>query len=374
VTRSWPRPEEVKGAMRGTGLCVLAVLMVAGTVAAQQVTIEAKDVALADVVELLKQQTGVQIVGERQAPPETPPLTLQFERAPLKKVIRELCKQAGMHFTRFGSGYHLLPGVERDDRPLCVAGDYEVRVEQIIHDRQRVLTFKNADEPMRFENTLRVNLTAEAWDDEATARLYAFDPAVRAVTDGGAVLEPRQKETLQQGQPAYEHLLRGYLPLEPPPPEAVTLATLEGDIVLFADLDRGEFEFALDQEVGQTKETERIAVTLQSYDAKAGVVTCELSVPPGPKWEPGEPHWSVRPMTQAALVTAKGDRQAPHGTSYRGEGGQERYTFYQTFAFSVPPEFEPVKLAYQVTVPRNPAERLHYKFENLPLPTWQEGE
>ena len=72
------------------------------------------------------------------------------------------------------------------------------------------------------------------------------------------------------------------------------------------------------------------------------------------------------------LVGADGAQRAPNSSSSTGGGNGGVRRFTQTFGFGQADDIEPAKLKYSVVVPRDPARTLQYRFENIPLPTWEE--
>ena len=88
-------------------LCAVLVPVLCGVPGAQEVTIDVKGA----------QQDG------------TAPVTLKFDNAPLKRVIKELCDQIGW-LVSAAQGFWLRPGPS-DPRPRCIVDGCEFFVDEI---------------------------------------------------------------------------------------------------------------------------------------------------------------------------------------------------------------------------------------------------
>lgn len=342
--------------------------------AAQKVSLHVADMPLAEVVNLLRDMTGVNLVGETAANvgANRPKITLDVEDAPLKAVVKEICVQAGWHFARFGSGYHLMPGpMPEDRRPRCEVGPYQVAVQGVNVQRSLTLSFNEQEPRPTLDHRLSLHLTCETDDEDLIAAVCGFDPNVIAVTDTGVTLEPLQRHLMPQAT-RHEPVVHAWIPLRPPPGEAKKLSRLEGDLVLYATIKRAEFEFT-PQEVGTTKESEGISVTLTGFDAQNGQLRCELRVPKerrdGADTVRSMP---VQPTVAVTLVDASGKHLAFSGSSSGGGAEGNVYRLRQEFSFRIGEGFTPAKVLYRVVAGFNPTDRLTYLFEDIPLPVEQE--
>ncbi len=344
----------------------LLVLVVAGSVCAQRITIDVKDAALPDAVAAIKQLAGVQIIGDNAANVDTPHVTLKADDAPLTRVMRDLCAQVGWHFTRFGPGYHLMPGIEKDERPRCALDGFDVLLEGLDLTNTLSLGFRGPAQGTHATRQLTLRLVAESDDNEALTVVYGFDPQVAAMTDTGVKLNPLQQGTFGVA-PAFGGAINAPIPVQLPPADARRIATLEGDVLTYADMRKIEHEFAID-EVGHRFDDKEISVTFAGYDPPSHNAKFKLMLPETPP-EPGRsPQW-VRPVGTATLVDQNGAQCVSQGGGYNGSTTEGIVHFEQTFYLQAPEGFEPAKVRYRCVIPRDPTKRLHYKFENVPLPT-----
>jgi hypothetical protein len=295
-------------------------------------------------------------------------VTLKFEKAPLKQVVRELCRQAGWHVLgRFGKGFHLFPGAEKDDRPRCMVEGYEIGLNSVSISDVRSLDLKDRGQPVQVQHDLQLQVSVEGVLDEAMGAMYGLHPAVRAVTDTGLILAPRQTELMSGGYWGSQPVVQTMIALEPPTDNSTKLVSLEGDLVLYADVEHAEFEFGLDEK-GTTKKTDQATVTFKGYAPEDCSVSFELAIPANPPPAAGQPYWSLNPQYEVSLLGADGAGRAPNSANSGGSGDGKTLRYQQRFGFDQAQGFQPTKVSYKVTVPRNPTKRVRYKFENVPLP------
>jgi hypothetical protein len=347
-------------------VALVVALVVASCCSAQKVSITVADMPLPEVVKLLKDMTGVDIVGDVRGGGNPARITLDLTDVPLKAVIKELCRQAGKHYGRFGRGYNLMPGAEEDSRPRCTVGAYEVILNRVSVQRTRAIDFHQAGPRTTLQYQLSIELAAEADDDAAMVAVAGFHPDVTAETDTGAMLEPLQRDFHEQGRGS-EPTVQAWISLQPPPENAKSIAALEGDLVLYAQVDRAEFEFGID-EIGATKEANGTSVKLVAFSHRPPQAEYEVRIPVDPaERAPGRWRW-IRPQFETTLLDAAGKAAISSGSGY--SGGQEGnvYTYSQTCSFRLDAGFEPAKLRYTIAVPRDPSDRQAYLFENIPLP------
>jgi hypothetical protein len=348
-------------------LCVLVgVLAAIAPLAAQTVTIDVEDATVQDVVTALKELTGAQIVGEVHARQDTPLVTLQFEDAPLKRVIAELCKQVGWHYSRLGRGYHLLPGVEEDHRPRFEVEGYQIFLDSISLRNTHSLNLKPREREVQSDHCLYVELKAEAESDEMLDPVVGFDTAITATLDTGDVVKGPEQPLHSSRRYSFEPEIHASVPVDRPPPGAKSIASLEGDLVLYADIRETTLEFPVD-EVNTTKDEEVLSVTFVEYDPKGQQAEFELVLPEDELRTEEGPR--AQPWCKAVLVAEDGARLLSNGSDWTGNVEEGLAKYKQGFRFpSVPDGFEPVKVIYTATISRDPSRRLHYRFENIPLP------
>jgi hypothetical protein len=346
---------------------VVLALVVGGTCSAQTVSIKVADMPLPEVVQLLRDMAGLQIVGDVEGPQNAARITLDMTDVPLKTVIREICRQSGKHFTRFAQGYNLMRGVEDDQRPRLRVGDYDVALDTVTLQRTSSLNLRQPDQGPQVSHQLSFQLVAEADDDELLAAIYAFDPNVAVTTDTGAKLEPTQKQLWGRSYGGSEGEHRARISVSAPPEGTKRIASLEGDIVVYSKLDRVEFEFT-PADVGTTKTSGDISLKLVAFDPGSGVVRSEMRIPqPKAEGNPQQLDW-MQPRVEVALVDEanRAASWAGSGTSGGAENGVQLWQ--QQYSFRLDPGFKPAKVRYRVVAPRGPTERLTYLFEDIPLP------
>ena len=344
--------------------CAIALLPAAAGFG-QRLTIEVEGAHLKDVVEAVQQMTGVQIIGHNAANDDTPLVTLDHEDAPLKRVMRDICTQAGWQYRRFGAGYHLMPGAEADHRPRVEIEGFEVTLESLRLQNAAWLNLRETGREVQSDHSLSLTLKAEAEEDEAVEVLVGFDTQVRVTYDTGEeVTGPEQR--LHPRLYFHGGVLDGQIQLPPPPEGATKIASIEGDLVMFAQLERLELEFGVD-EVGMVKDEGVLSVTLMGFHEEQNQVTFELMMPTDEyKDERGQ---GIQPRPHVMLVDDTGARAQDSGRSVSGRGSQDGISRYeQTFHFGSKLEGTPVALHYRALLPRDPTKRLPYKFEDIPLP------
>jgi len=351
--------------MRPVALGLLLFLL-AGAAGAQRISLDVNDMALPDVVTAIKQLSGVQIIGEMAVTDQTPHITLKLEDAPLRKVMTEVCRQVGWHFARFGTGYNLMPGVEADQRPRCEAGDFQVVLDNLELTNSLSLSLRDPAQGTRVTRQLTLRFSAEADDDETLTAIYNFDPKLTVTTDTGVTLAPLQ-DRIYGGQMSFGGSPTFQIPVKPPPAEARKLAAIEGDVVLYADITRIEHDFALDQP-GTRFDKGELTVKFLSYESATHTAKFELMLPEPPPPQPGAPHEWLQPRATAELRDAAGTPSVSGGYGFSGSTNEGISRFQQTFNFSAGQEYVPTTIRYRVSIQRNATKRVHYRFENVPLP------
>jgi hypothetical protein len=355
--------------MRQAACVALAVLCVV-RLGAQGISLNCTEASFADVAKLLQQAGGVTITGAGQAPADTPKITLNLENASLRQALREVCRQAGWHYTRFGPGYHLLPGAQ-DERFTCHVGDYDVTLQRLMRQRSLVLDLTRGEPHTSLTNLLNIELIAESDDDEKLIALAGFDQQALAVTDTGVELQPDQRFGGYSGR-SVEPVVRAWLNLPPPPEDAKVLARLEGDLVLFAKVERAEVELGL-EEVGVTKQANGVSVTLNSFDRAGGSARLRLVMPLSQEAQPRRGLSQSQPQIRVTLADAAGKTALQSGHSSSGGNDGKTMTYDYQASFRLDADFLPVRLTCRVAVPYDPSDRLTYLFENIPLPVAEEA-
>jgi hypothetical protein len=349
-------------------VAVALLLVCLGPVAAQgQLTLNCTNVPLPEVVKHLRQLSGVPIIGGDTADAATPPITLDLTDVTVEQALAEACKQAGWHYERFEQGYRLVPGPPAPRPFACRVGDYEVVLERVSVLRDLTLELVGDQPRTTLDHRLGLSLSARSDDEDKMAAIAGFDSQVTAVTDTGVELRPTQRARGSTGVRSMEQVVRGSASLPAPPEEARALARVEGDLILFAQVERSEYEFAIDQ-AGQSQDQGGATVTFVGFDRATGIarVRAKITQPRDAIPQRGGPS---QPRCAATLMDANGRPAAASGQSgsWRGENGV--YTHDQEYYFRPDPNFQPAKLKCQLTVVSDPSERLTYVFENIPLPS-----
>ena len=345
-------------------MCANAILPAAAGFG-QHLTIQVEDANPKDVVTAIQHMTGAQIIGHHAVPDDTPLITLDHEDAPLKRVLRDICAQAGWHYRRFGQGYHLMPGVEEDHRPRVVMEGFEVTLEAVRIQNAAWLNLRETGREVQSDHSLSLTLKAESEEDEAVEVLVGFDTQVKVTYDTGEeVTGPEQR--LHPRMYLHGGTLDGQVRLPPPPEGATKIASIEGDLVMFAQLERLELEFGVD-EAGMVKDEGVLSVTLVGFNEEQTQATFELMMPTDEyKDEDGQ---TIQPRSHVTLIDDTGAQVRESGGGFSGRGPQDGVSTYeQTFHFGRKLEGTPMTLRYRTLLARDPSKRLPYKFEDIPLP------
>ncbi len=203
----------------------------------------------------------------------------------------------------------------------------------------------------------------------------AVHPGMTAVDNTGQTLKPKQKE-LEAGRPppgpTGETFIRARILLELPAAEASSLRTLEGGILVHKDVQRVPFEFPLTGPwEPQTHMGRTIAVTaVEPLEDGGYTVTARWEEAPRAPEQWG-PDYYARPFG-AYMSTAQGSQIGPRSTSSSSRVGNDRWVSNWTWGFQPSAERVPEEFVLEFLLRSEETETLHYKFEDIPLPTWEE--
>ncbi|MFQ6132672.1 MAG: hypothetical protein ACE5R4_11590 [Armatimonadota bacterium] len=347
---------------------------------AQRVTVDFDQVPLEQALDEIKGQTGWQIWHSLRGQNDQPAISLQMEDAPLRVVLRAIGQQAGCHFQQAGRrNFHLRWGPDpAEECPSTQVGPYTVRVRSIRITDARILAFDGRNEqPLTFQNDMAIELSVEADENTDLEAVAAVHPGLTAVDNIGQTVQPRVKELPQWHSPntSWQHQghIRASVTMDEPSPEAVSLRTLEGDIVVYTDVEPVRFEFPLEGP-RQPQTSAGHTVTLTSVELTAGnayEIKAKWELPPrGPEQRPGP--WRT-PSYEAYLVAADGTRISAFGGG--GMGGSttgNRMVYDCTWRLQPRGNQVPAKFALTIVVKSEQTQSLHYKLEDVPLPTWGE--
>jgi hypothetical protein len=261
------------------------------------------------------------------------------------------------------------PAFAREDlRPQCVVGDYRLIVNELVLSASRSRSLWDLAQPWQVTNQLTVELLAEASRPQALIPLLGFDPGIRAVTDTGAVLAPDRTDLPLGTYHLIGSTLNGNLGVAFPPPGVASLASVEGDLVLYAEVETADFEFK-PAEPEVTKQVGDIQLTWQREQSAHGSFRFGLAMPRlAPRWKESKGGPEVRML--ATLTMADGHQEFGFAHERAEERPDDTGSFDMYVGFSHSLYGTPVSIACRTAVVRSPTKRLHYKFENLPLPTW----
>jgi len=252
------------------------------------------------------------------------------------------------------------PAQQDDARPRCELEGYTIYVSSVVQTREWKLELRERGAQTVATHWLRVFLSVEPRDEAAKAALGGTDPVAQGLTDTGVVLT--QPDDIPQYGPSIEPMIV----LDPVPADARTIASLEGNLVLYAEMPEAEFEFDVAQ-AGAIEEWGEVTIEFVGYGADDPSTALFRVTMPAAAAE-GAPMGFPEMDTQAALIGADGTESPKRGWSQEGHGDGQTLKFEQEFRFQPREGFEPTTLRYKLTMPRDPTVRLPFRIENIPLP------
>ncbi len=347
-----------------------------------RVTIEAEGAPLSQVLGQLEEQTGARIYNPLRNVPQEPEVTVEARGAPLRAVLREIALQCGCYVQTLGrTRYALRKGEDpRELAPTARAGPYALRLRSIRANDSMTLDFMATDDqPLRLDRGTTLNTEIEADDDLDLARIYGLHPAVRAVDDRGHEVPAKRTELPEPYEPPYYSSHEPWTSLRVelvlPDREAKALASVEGDLLVYREARYAQLVLSLDDPQATATDAGH---TLRLIQARAGpeqryTVRANLTAPPDEA--PGaQPRRSLRPPQAEVFVqTAEGALVSPHSTSTRGgPHTPEQMTWQYEWGFGVEADQTPERLVYAFVVTGRELEALHYRLEDVGLPSWQD--
>ncbi len=358
--------------MRTWLLMIGVLLCVAATAQGQHVTVDFQQTPLREALAELKRQSGANIGSQLSTEAANRSVDLRMEDAPLRAVLRALCRQLGCHFVQSSRiSFSLREGPDRADAcPTARAGPYTIRIRSVKITDALNLSFVLGDEnPLTFHDQMSLALTIEADDIVDCEAVIGVDRTVVAAA-GNAGQTVASRET---GLPANTYDMNGSwyaadglvddaVTLDVPPPEAASLRVLEGDIVVHDWVREQSFEFPLEgphQPRSAAGHTFVITNVQPEHEDGYYVVETEWRLP-----------WTPRsyPRNEVYLVAADGTRRqvrAGSGTLPR-EG--DDMLFIRTHRFTPREGFVPEKLVFEFLAKSRETHRVHFRLENIPLP------
>jgi len=249
---------------------------------------------------------------------------------------------------------------QEDPRPRCEVEGYTIRVSSVVQTREWKLELRNPGAETQAHHRLVVSLSIEPRDGTAGATLKGTDPVAQGVTDTGVALT--QPDDVQQNGPSVE----GMIVLDPVPPSARSIASLEGNLVLYAEVAEEEFEFDVAQP-GVVQDCEEVTIEFVGYGIKdPNTAEFRFTVPAGMSEDApfGFPEMDI----QVALIGADGTESSNRGWTQSAHTEGQTLRVEQQFRFQPPEGLEPTTLRCNLTMPRDPTVRLPFRIENIPLP------
>lgn len=362
---------------RTIAACAIGVLLAwVHPVAAQHVTLEAKDTPLKDVLAELRRQTRCEfeIIGALKQDDQPRPVTASLADVPFKRALEEVCRQAGCWFYRTSEEHFWIGegGPPPETVPSAGADGCIVRVRSVqLSSRLEFYSSHSTDAAPAPASPphLMIELILDAPDDWIGARLYGLsglqveDDAGRAMgRPGGSqpgdlmLLHPTMSDPS-----TCDALVAAACPAA----DAGTIS-LSGELVLFEECERVEVSTPWG-ETEKTHESKGVEVTVQSFE-EAGdqlTVTANVKVPPpelGLARAPGIQR--VRP-----------DAWLEWENDFANVGGFRASAEAQTLTFRRPANVQgpPQRLVYAAFVRANPSVKLPFSIKGIPLPQMPTG-
>ncbi|MFQ6132671.1 MAG: hypothetical protein ACE5R4_11585, partial [Armatimonadota bacterium] len=364
--------------MRTRVLMIGVLLSMAATAQGQRVTVDFVGAPIQEALEELEQQAGVHIEGVLWPEEDQPSVDLQMEEAPLRAVLRAICRQANCHFWQSGRHvFYLQEGPNPAEQcPTTQVGPYTIRVGFVrLADTMTLAFARRRGNPLSVVKQMTIGLSVEADEDIELEAVAGVHPGATAVENTGKTVEPTVKELPSREVPM-PWRRPGSMPvlirLALPSPEAIRLRALEGDILVHRDVQPLRFEFPLEgPRQPQTVAGHTVTITSierrgeRDYEVKA---KWQL-----PRLKPGEPMEAEPfPSYSGYLVTARGEAAGSGSSEVGGIGPTTNREFGCSWQMRAFPEVVPEKFVLEIVLKSAETETLHYKFEDIPLPTWEE--
>ncbi|MFQ6132673.1 MAG: hypothetical protein ACE5R4_11595 [Armatimonadota bacterium] len=361
--------------------CVCAALLLAcGAALAQHLTVDFAGMPIEEALGEIERQSGIRIIHTFRNVEDQPVVDVQMQDAPLRAVLRAICRQIDCYAYRTTSGYiYVREGPDpAADCPAVQVGPYTVRLRYVRITDSTTLSFERQEEgPLTTQDSMTLSFTIEADEDRDVAAVAAIDPALQVVDSTGNEVAPRYDKPVRLSSSSLARSYWGrvstYTTMDRPSPEAVSLRTVEGDILVYTDVQPVRFEFPLDDEGLQAQSKSGHTVTLTEVEEpsdRTTDVTVEWQLPTLTPEERGE-YWR-RPTCEAYVTAAEGARIAARTSNIRSLRTGEQLAYEYTWSFRPPAGTAPERFLLEIFVPSAETKTLHYKFEDIPLPTWEE--
>lgn len=233
------------------------------------------DIPVADALRLVAEQSK-RTLATGDAPLAGKTFHADGRTLTLLQALDEVSKAAGVAFDLDGAD-RISPS--KDPQPTlraCYEGAFRVKLEEMSSSRRR--SYRGGIPHSELAVTLRVG-----WEPHVHVIGIGSFEADEAIDDQGTDLLPREGPSRLPnlagwtapfgGDPSYPVTLR----LMPPPAEARVIHSLRGSVGVIVERDESEISFDKPTEqVGQTRECEKMTLTLLAFKTEAGCVSVSV--------------------------------------------------------------------------------------------------
>lgn len=362
--------------------CLCAVVVLGcGAACAQRITVDFAGIPIDDALAEVERQSGYRIIHYFRGLDTPPVVDLKMEDAPLRAVLRAICQQVDCYLYRSSKGYiYVREGLEpAAGCPAVPVGPYTVRLRSVRITDTMTLSFEHgAEAPLSFLDSMSLTITVEADEDADVAAIAALDPQVKVVDSAGNTVAPRYQKPLRSTSQGllrtYWGRVQAYIATDAPSPAALSLRTVEGDIIVHTDVQQLRFEFPLEGEGAQAQGEAGHTVTVTDVGL-GGQRDLEVVAEwrfAAPASEDRSEYWR-RPLHAGYVVSAQGLPLAPLDSDISARRENDQLVYTCTFQFRPRGEVVPEKFVFELLIPSDETETLHYKFEDIPLPRREEA-
>lgn len=350
-------------------LTVAALLALGTPVLAQRVTLKAEQTPLTEVLKQLEAQTAALIMHPfHRAPERAPPIDLDVTDAPLRGVLKDLAEQANLELVRRAPYAYLLQRPVRPPStgPTATAGPYTITVRAVQRFEDLTLTFPPDGPKTEARSVMKIRFDIDADDELDLVRLLSVERAGSAITDRGANLKAVREESSGLVSLRDPGASLGF-PL--PDAEARALLAVEGDLTAYREAHELLLEAALDGEAQPTP-AGGFTLTVEPPQLREdGLRRIRYQVE-GPFPERRDQEGMLPAILWLEL--ADGVRVRPLGAGIpspvRSATG-ETSVCKGSALFRPLGDVQPRKFHLRTMVTGGEVERLHFKLENVALPS-----
>jgi hypothetical protein len=302
--------------------------------AAKKVSIQVENAPLEDVLKLLEQASGYDI--ETMTRPEEKlglpvGITLKAENEHFKKVLRQVCEQAGCHYQHWRDGFRVRNGPSRESPLRAQAGPLTISVNQVsITGSSHRVNYRSGEPRVSHSRpTGRIGLRFEGYEDAmrriAYLHLELADSTGRQLELGHRYSMHNLNQEIITGHSFSHGLVQEDFPF------AVTRARgdsliLSGLVGTYGKVETVDFRFDDLQTDGQTVARAGKKVTLRTVSLSRRRLAFNMDLegfadpePDGPRQ--GQPRQNAcRDLTQLYIVQHDGTERPVYGSFWRGGG------------------------------------------------------